>query len=81
MRKKKKRTKKAEIMRCSFRIGEVQLRRFHAKAKRNGHDIDALFAAFIHAYTRSDASGMALGLVINVSEFMESVKAKDKQKN
>ena len=58
--------KKTDKVRCSFRIAEAKLRRFHAKAKRHGHDVDDLFAAFVHAYGNRKVAGAELGLVITV---------------
>lgn len=61
-----KKKKADDKVRCSFRITEATLRRFHAKAKRGGHDIDDLFAAFVLAYENRKAAGGGLGLVITV---------------
>ena len=44
--------KSVSRVRCSFRIPETKLRRFHAKTKRRGDDIDELFMKFIDAYNR-----------------------------
>jgi len=58
--------KKPGKVRCSFKIDEAKLRRFHAKLKRSNHDLDELFAAFVQAYENRTIAGAKLGLVITV---------------
>ncbi len=58
---------KEQEVRCSFKIPEAKLRRFHEKLKRNGHSIDDLLGAFISAYDTRKSTGASLDLLIIVT--------------
>jgi len=59
---------KKKDVRCSFKIPEAKLRRFHEKLKRSGHSIDDLLGAFISAYDTRKTAGASLDLLIIVTK-------------